>query len=80
MTKAEKKKCVEHDSEQFESIRHLADSARCEIVNVIASASEHAKLRKNVSAQLFTWLDLFEEVSVVCAAYGKQCKSGRIYQ
>jgi hypothetical protein len=82
MTKAEKekKKCIEHHAEQFSEIRHLVDSARHEIVNVITSASAHARLRKNVDCHLFTWLDLMEEIATACEVYEKQCKSGRLYQ
>lgn len=80
MTKAEKKKCVEHDAEQFDSARHLLDSATHELFNALASAKEHAKLRDGASTQIFEWIDLLAAISMGCQLCAKQCKNGRIYQ
>lgn len=80
MTKAEKKKCVEHDAEQFDSARHLLDSATHELSNVLASAKEHAKLRDGASSQIFDWIELIAAISRGCEMYAKQCKNGTIYQ
>jgi len=80
MTKAEKKKCVEHDAYLFDSTWHLLDSAICELFNVIESANKHATLRDGATTQVFEWIDLLAAISRGCQSYAKQCKNGRIYQ
>jgi hypothetical protein len=80
MTKAEKKKCVEHDAYLFDSTWHLLDSATCELFNVIESAKNHATLRDGATTQVFEWIDLLAAISRGCQMYAKQCKNGRIYQ